>query len=216
MKPVVILAFLAVLVAAPAHAQFANPDTRGRSAGLSNAGTGLTKSGKTISLSTPVTVGNGGTGTGSALSGVVRGGNPMTATEMSGDCATSGSNALTCTKTNGTSFGTLATAATPLSIANGGTATSSTLTGIMRGGNPMSAAELSQDVTTSGSNAATVVQIEGAAIPTSANMVGTNASKQLVAVTASTGLSLSGGNLTLSQFAQAMTASNAMTSYGGL
>jgi hypothetical protein len=45
----------------------------------------------------------------------------------------------------------------------------------------MTAAELSGDVTTSGSNAATVVQVEGAAIPASAFLVGTNSSKQLVA-----------------------------------
>ncbi|MBV8453690.1 MAG: hypothetical protein JOZ29_15675 [Deltaproteobacteria bacterium] len=218
MKQVVILAFLAVLIAAPAHAQFANPDTRGKGGGgVNSVGTGLTKAGKTISLSTPVTTGNGGTGTASTLTGVVRGGSPMTGAEMSGDCTTSGSNALTCLKTNGTSFGTLATAATPVSIANGGTGTASTLTGLMRGNSSaMTAAELSGDVTTSGSNAATVVQIEGAAIPTSANIVGTNGSKQLTTVTASTGLSLSGGNLTLSQYAQAMMAGGAMAGYGGL
>jgi len=73
---------------------------------------------------------------------------------------------------------------TPVSIANGGTGTGSTLTGLMRGNSSaMTAAELSGDVTTSGSNAATVVQIEGAAIPASATLVGTNSSKQLVAVT---------------------------------
>jgi hypothetical protein len=47
----------------------------------------------------------------------------------------------------------------------------------------VTSAELSGDVTTSGSNAATVVQIEGAAIPASAAVVGTNSSKQAVAAT---------------------------------
>jgi hypothetical protein len=69
-----------------------------------------------------------------------------------------------------------------LPVANGGTGTGSTLTGLVRGSaSAMTAAELSGDVTTSGSNAATVVQVEGAAIPASAFLVGTNSSKQLVA-----------------------------------
>ena len=47
-------------------------------------------------------------------------------------------------------------------------------------GTTPSYAELSGDVTTSGSNAATVVQVEGAAIPASAPFISTNSSKQLV------------------------------------
>jgi hypothetical protein len=43
-----------------------------------------------------------------------------------------------------------------LPIANGGTNTSSTLTGLVRGGSALTASELSGDVTTSGSNAATI------------------------------------------------------------
>ena len=64
----------------------------------------------------------GGTGTGSALTGLVRGGYYFTASEISGDCTTSGSNAITCTKTGGVALGTFATQnyATPPSI--GGTA----------------------------------------------------------------------------------------------
>jgi hypothetical protein len=79
-----------------------------------------------------------------------------------------------------------------LPVNQGGTGTTSTLTGLVRGsGSAMTAAELSGDVTTSGSNASTVVRVEGAAIPVSANLVGTNASKQLTAPT----------NLTLSETA---------------
>lgn len=71
-----------------------------------------------------------------------------------------------------------------VTIAQGGTGTGSTLTGLVRGsGSAMTAAELSQDVLTSGSNVATVVQIEGAAIPVSAPAVATNSSKQLIAAT---------------------------------
>jgi hypothetical protein len=46
---------------------------------------------------------NGGSGTGSALTGLIRGGNPFTATELSGDATTSGSNAVTVVKINGNS-----------------------------------------------------------------------------------------------------------------
>jgi hypothetical protein len=46
--------------------------------------------------------GNGGTGTASTLTGIVRGGSAYTASEFSGDCTTSGSNVVTCQKDNGT------------------------------------------------------------------------------------------------------------------
>lgn len=59
----------------------------------------------TISLSTPVAVANGGTGTGSTLTGLVRGGSPLTASELSGDVTTSGSNAATVAKVTGTLSG---------------------------------------------------------------------------------------------------------------
>jgi hypothetical protein len=71
--------------------------------------------------------------------------------------------------------------ASALPVAQGGTGTASTLTGLVRGGSPMTAAELSGDVTTSGSNAATVVKINGAVIPISANSLASNGSSQLVA-----------------------------------
>ena len=45
-------------------------------------------------ISGVLAVANGGTGTGSTLTGVVRGGSPLTATELSGDATTSGSNAV--------------------------------------------------------------------------------------------------------------------------
>jgi hypothetical protein len=50
-------------------------------------------------LSGTATIAQGGTGTGSTLTGLVRGSaSAMTAAELSGDCTTSGSNAVTCTK----------------------------------------------------------------------------------------------------------------------
>lgn len=56
-------------------------------------------------------IAHGGTGTGSTLTGLVRGSSSaMTAAEISGDCTTSGSNAITCTKTSGTALTGYATA----------------------------------------------------------------------------------------------------------
>lgn len=57
-------------------------------------------------LTTPLSVAQGGTGTASPLTGIVRGGSPLTAAEISGDCTTSGSNAITCTKTSGSQIAT--------------------------------------------------------------------------------------------------------------
>jgi hypothetical protein len=54
--------------------------------------------------------GNGGTGTASTLTGIVRGGSAYTAAELSGDCATSGSNVVTCAKVNSTTVPTNAAA----------------------------------------------------------------------------------------------------------
>lgn len=69
----------------------------------------------------------------------------------------------------------------------GGTGTGSVLTGLVRGGAgvgvPFTAAELSGDVTTSGSNVATVVQVNGAVIPTSAAALASNGSNQIIAAT---------------------------------
>lgn len=64
-----------------------------------------------------------------------------------------------------------------LPIANGGTNTGSTLTGLVRGGASYSAAELSGDATTSGSNAVTVVKINGTTVPVN------SASDQLLVTT---------------------------------
>lgn len=66
-----------------------------------------------------------------------------------------------------------------LPIANGGTNTSSTLTGLVRGGSAYTAAELSGDATTSGSNAVTVAKINGTSVTTN------SAADQTIVTTAS-------------------------------
>jgi hypothetical protein len=69
----------------------------------------------------------------------------------------------------------------------GGTgANLSATAGIVRAGNPFTVAELSGDCATSGSNFVTCTGINGATIPLSALFVGTNASRQFTALTATT------------------------------
>jgi hypothetical protein len=65
--------------------------------------------------------GNGGTGTASTLTGIVRGGSAYTAAELSGDCATSGSN----TACNDTTHSFTVAAGDVVQIKSGTTASSS-------------------------------------------------------------------------------------------
>lgn len=84
-------------------------------------------------LSSALPINQGGTGTGSTLTGLVRGsGSALTGAELSGDCTTSGSNAITCTKTSGSSFGTAATQ---------NTGTSGATIGLLNGANTVSGFE---------------------------------------------------------------------------
>lgn len=67
-----------------------------------------------------------------------------------------------------------------LAVANGGTGTGSTLTGLVRGSSSaMTASELSGDVTTSGSNVSTDLKVNGTTVPTN------SAADQVVVTTAS-------------------------------
>jgi hypothetical protein len=67
--------------------------------------------------------------------------------------------------------------------ANGGLGFGTPGTGILRDGSPTSTAELSGDATTSGSNAVTVVKVNGGSVPASAAVVGSNGGSQLTAAT---------------------------------
>ncbi len=66
-----------------------------------------------------------------------------------------------------------------LPTGNGGTGTASTLTGLVRGGSSYTAAELSGDVTTSGSNASTVAKVNGTSVTTNSS------ADQIIVTTAS-------------------------------
>lgn len=90
---------------------------------LGTPASGLLTNATGLPLSTGVTgvlpVANGGSGTGSSLVGIMRGGNPMTAAEISGDCTTSGSNAISCTQTGGVSFAPIATSGSASDLSAG-------------------------------------------------------------------------------------------------
>ena len=92
----------------------------------------------------------------------------ISSAELSGDATTSGSNVVSVVATH---------LGSALPVNQGGTGTTSTLAGLMRGSaSAMTAAELSADVTTSGSNAATVVATHLTnALPTTQGGTGTGA-----------------------------------------
>ena len=72
--------------------------------------------------------------------------------------------------------------AAALPVAQGGTGTMSTLTGLVRGNSSaMTAGELTGDAVTSGSNSVSVVKMNGGAVPASQASLATNASGQIVA-----------------------------------
>ena len=88
--------------------------------------------------------------------------------------------------------------ATALPVAMGGTGQSSFSAGLLRSsGSALSSSELSGDVTTSGTNAATVVKVNGLPVPASASFVGTNSSSQFVAVTGTVTKTIASGTATL-------------------
>jgi hypothetical protein len=128
---------------------------------------------------------SGGAGTGSCTNQVVTslGASPTCTTVTSAYVANS--IALTGTDINTSNQVTVTHLAAALPVNQGGTGTTSTLTGLIRGsGTALTAAELSGDVTTSGSNVVTVTKVNGTSFPTSATIVGSNGSAQ--PITAST------------------------------
>lgn len=92
------------------------------------------------------------------------------------------------TATLGTSVDLAAEVTGTLPVANGGTGTASTLTGLVRGGaSAMTAAELSGDVVTSGSNA-TVIQANAVALTAD------TAGDYVATLTQGTGVAITGGS----------------------
>lgn len=132
------------------------------------------------SFTTPVGTGSvtGGTCTNQAVTAINTAGVPTCTTLTS--AYVNNSIALTGTDINTSNQVTVTHLSAALPVNQGGTGTTSTLVGIVRGGSPMTAAELSGDATTSGSNAVTVVKVNGAAFPTSAKYLQTNGSAQLI------------------------------------
>jgi hypothetical protein len=91
---------------------------------LNNSGSGAA-SGSTFNGASAITLSYNTIGAQPTLTGTGLARNTGASTEISGDCTTSGSNAITCTKTNGTAFGTGATA----TIANYALLSGATFTG---------------------------------------------------------------------------------------
>lgn len=74
-----------------------------------------------------------------------------------------------------------------VSSVNGGTGADLHINaGFIRSGSPFTSAELSGDVTTSGTFAVTVTKINGTVVPTSATLLGSNGSNQLISQNATT------------------------------
>lgn len=180
------------------------------------AGSGLAGGGSsgsvTVSIAPPVSVANGGTGTTSTLSGIVRGGSPMTGTELSGDVTTSGSNAATVKGTNGATLPVSATVVGTNSSGQVVSASSATLSNNTTGNAATAttatnfSGSLAGDVT--GTQAATtVVKVNGAVVPATKTIVGTNSSGQIIDASSATLSNSTTGN--------AATATNA-TEIGGI
>jgi hypothetical protein len=92
-------------------------------AGAGLAGGVITTTG-TISLTSPVTIANGGTGNTTAPTAgqieIAQSGTSIAPVTLGGDGTITSAGALTVTRTQGTAFTALATATVPLSVANGG------------------------------------------------------------------------------------------------
>jgi hypothetical protein len=135
--------------------------------------TGGTSFSALATASIPLSVANGGEGTSTAPSAgqfrVAASATSVPAVTMSGDCLLSATGAITCTQTSGTAFGTLATAATPLAISNGGTGnTAAPTTGQLLIASSVSAyapATMSGDATISSTGVITVAKVSGQAGP---------------------------------------------------
>jgi len=129
-------------------------------------------------LTSPLPAAQGGCATSvAALTGLIRGGNPCSAAELSGDATTSGSNAVTVTKINGTSLAGLAT----------GILKNTTSTGVPSIAVAGDFPTLNQNTTGSAAKWTTARNLAGNSVDGSANVAFSN--KFVVQGTTDTGLS---------------------------
>jgi hypothetical protein len=195
------------VVPTSAKALASNASNQLIAATLSGTGTGLT-TGPTTSVSGDVVTFTGVVGqvadSGTLLTALA----PKASPTFTGSVTLPLTTAGLVTTTAGGVIGSESTA----TIGQGGTGTGSTLTGLVRGSaSAMTAAELSGDVTTSGSNVATVVKVNGGSVPASQPILASNVSNQIVAAT-TTG---SGTTAVLSTSPTFVTAVTSPVVYGG-
>ena len=195
------------VVPTSAKAVASNASNQLIAATLAGTGTGLT-TGPTTSVSGDVVTFTGVVGqvadSGTLLTALA----PKASPTFTGSVTLPLTTAGLVTTTAGGVIGSEATA----TIGQGGTGTGSTLTGLVRGSaSAMTAAELSGDVTTSGSNVATVVKVNGGSVPASQPILASNASNQIVAAT-TTG---SGTTAVLATSPTFVTSATSPVIYGG-
>jgi hypothetical protein len=208
---VLIAIFLAISVRIASAGEFGTPDSRMRAPGFSVAGTCLSKSGKTVSLNTPAAVSCGGTGTASTLTGIVRGGSPMTGSELSGDVTTSGSNAATVVKVNGAA---VPTSAGLLGSNGSNQLTAPTNVSLAEGSAPSGVASSDILYPDSGTHRWKMINNNGTAAQVVQSGVDINTSDQV-----SNGSHITNASIPVSglvSYAQAAFAANVMANYGGL
>jgi hypothetical protein len=161
-----------------AEAETLSGDATLTRAGANSYSIAVTKTGGTsfsalATASIPLSVANGGEGTSTAPSAgqfrVAASATSVPPVTMSGDCLLSSTGAITCTKTNGAAFGTLATAATPLAISNGGTGNTTAPTAgqllIATSASAYAPATMSGDATINSTGVITVAKVSGQAGP---------------------------------------------------
>lgn len=119
----------------------------------------------------PLSIANGGRGSSTAPSigqiDVASATTAFTPVTMSNDCTITSAGAITCTKTGGVAFTAFATAAVPLSIANGGRGSTTAPTAgqidVAQSGTAFGAVTMSGDATITSAGAITVTKTSGTA-----------------------------------------------------
>jgi hypothetical protein len=171
------------------------------------AGTGITLTPSpitgtgSVALTTPVSVANGGYGSGTAPTAgqipIAQSATSYTPNTLSGDATLASTGALTVTKTSGTAFTALATATVPLSIANGGRGSSTAPTAgqidVAQSGTAFAGVTMSGAATINSSGVITLttpVTLTGTTTSVGFNFAGTPVASSIAAFTCAFNLTI--------------------------